>query len=289
MEKKTPPAADSAPSDHRRPADPDRDRPLVPSDRDLAVLQADRDRPLIEDDSLDGPGVEAVPAEIAAPDRSDLEVRGRRYRLAVGDGSIGIWDRRSGEQVGTFMEDAFTAAWARYLELEQARSLGGVLDRTADLLRRRWYVVVVVVLGALTVGYLRSVDPSLSPTLIRQGAAPELVTPQVARSIALVGPSVARGLDTAPAVSPTDRSKGPDRRPKVGGSRGAGQPGGNGTGAGPAGTSSAGTNPGSPPSGSGSGDPGGTGGTDPGGNGSGDDPPPPSPPPSPVEPPPPDA
>ena len=127
-------------------------------------------------------------------------MRGRRYRIGVHDGFVGIWELRSGEQVGTFMEDAFSAAWARYLELEQSRSLNGFMLRTRDFLAHRWYAIVVVVLGALTVAYLRTEDPSLSPTGagVRVQEAPRAVQP-----IADLGSSLAGTLDPSLAARPS--------------------------------------------------------------------------------------
>ena len=226
----------------------------------------DRDRPLVEQHDL-------------ARDDSDLEVRGRRYRIGVQDGFVGIWELRSGELVGTFMEDAFSAAWARYLELEQSRSLNGFMLRTSEFLSHRWYAIVVVVLGALTVAYLRTEDPSLSPTgaRVRVQEAPRAVRP-----IADLGSSLAGTLDPSLAARPSpgrsaEEGHGREQQKK---DRGAGKDGPAGGGATSApsspsgGTSGSGTSGGTS-GGSSSGDPGGSTGGNGGGGGGGTEPPPP--------------
>ena len=246
------------------------------------ALARDRERPLVEGRDL-------------AHDGSDLEVRGRRYRIGVHDGFVGIWELRSGEQVGTFMEDAFSAAWARYLELEQSRSLNGFMLRTREFLAHRWYAIVVVVLGVLTVAYLRTEDPSLSPTgaRVRVHEAPRPVRP-----IADLGSSLAGTLDpslAAPPLAGRSAEEGHGREQKK--DRGAGKDGPAGGGATGApsspsgGTSGSGTSGGTY-GGSSSGDTGGSTGSDGGGGGGdgGTEPPPePEDPPTSAQPPPPDS
>jgi hypothetical protein len=253
-----------------------------PGSSSKRALARDRERPLVEERDL-------------AHDDSDLEVRGRRYRIGVQDGFVGIWELRSGEQVGTFMEDAFSAAWARYLELEQSRSLNGFMLRTREFLGHRWYAIVVVVLGALTVAYLRTEDPSLSPTgaRVRVHEAPRAVRP-----IADLGSSLAGTLDPSLAAPPLagrstgeghgreqqkkDRGAGKDG-PAGGGATAASSPSGGTTGSGTSGGTSGGSS---------SGDPGGSTGSDggSGGGGSESEPPPePEDPPTSAQPPPPDS
>jgi hypothetical protein len=240
------------------------------------ALARDPERPLVEERDL-------------AHDDSDLEVRGRRYRIGVHDGFVGIWELRSGEQVGTFMEDAFSAAWARYLELEQSRSLNGFMLRTREFLAHRWYAIVVVVLGALTVAYLRTEDPSLSPTgaRVRVHEAPRAVQP-----IADLGSSLAGTLDPSLAAPPlagrsTEEGHGREQQKK---DRGAGKDGqaGGGTTAAPS-SPSGGTSGSSTSGGSSSGNPGSTGSDGAGGGGGGGSEPPPEPedPPTSAQPPPP--
>ena len=216
-----------------------------PGSRRGRALARYRDRPLVEEPDL-------------AHDNSDLDVRGRRYRIGVHDGFVGIWELRSGEQVGTFMEDAFSAAWERYLELEQSRSLNGFMLRTREFLAHRWYAIVVVVLGALTVAYLRTEDPSLA-----------------------AHPSSARSAEEG------------HRREQQKKDRGAGKdgPAGGGATAAPSspsgGTSGSGTTGGTS-GGSSSGDTGGSTGSDGGGGGGVTEPPPePEDPPTSAQPPPP--
>jgi hypothetical protein len=247
------------------------------------ALARDRERPLVEERDL-------------AHDDSDLEVRGRRYRIGMQDGFVGIWELRSGEQVGTFMEDAFSAAWARYLELEQSRSLNRFMLRTREFLAHRWYAIVVIVLGALTVVYLRTEDPSLSPTgaRVRVYEAPRAVRP-----IADLGSSLAGTLDpslAAPPLAGRSTEEGPGREQQKK-DRGAGKdgPAGGGATAAPSspsgGTSGSGTSSGTS-GGSSSGDPGGSTGSDGGsGGGGGESDPPPEPedPPTSAQPPPPDS
>jgi hypothetical protein len=245
------------------------------------ALARDRERPLVEQHDL-------------ARDDSDLEVRGRRYRIGAQDGFVGIWELRSGELVGTFMEDAFSAAWARYLELEQSRSLNGFMLRTREFLAHRWYAIVVVVLGALTVAYLRTEDPSLSPTgaRIRVQEAPRAVRP-----IADLGSSLAGTLDPSLAAPPSsvhsaEEGHGREQQKK---DRGAGKDGPSGGGATAASSSTAGDTSGSGTSGgtsggSSSGDTGGSTGSDGGGGGGGggtEPPPEPEDPPTSAQPPPP--
>lgn len=172
------------------------------------ALAQERSRPLVE--------------EHVARDDSDFEVRGRRYRIGVHDGFVGIWELRSGEQVGTFMEEAFSTAWARYLELEQARSLNGLMLRTREFLAHRWYAIVVMVLGALTVVYLRTEDPALSPTGARARAheAPRAVQP-----IADLGSSLAGTLDPALAAPPARSAEEGQGREQQKKDRGAGKEG----------------------------------------------------------------
>lgn len=240
------------------------------------ALAQERDRPFVRERDL-------------ARDDSDLEVRGRRYRIGVEDGFVGIWELRSGEQVGTFMEDAFSAAWARYLELEQSRSVHGFMLRTREFLAHRWYAIVVVVLGALTVVYLRTEDPALSPTGARVrigGEAPRAVQP-----IADLGSALAGTLHPSLAAPPSSaRPQGNEReRKKDRGTANEG-PSGGGQAATPPSTSgdtsgagaSAGTSGGSSgetTGGSTVGDGGGGGGEEP--------PPPPEDPPTSAQPPPP--
>ncbi len=243
------------------------------------ALARDRERPLVEQHD-------------PARDDSDLEVRGRRYRIGVEDGFVGIWELRSGELVGTFMEDAFSAAWARYLELEQSRSLNGFMLRTREFLAHRWYAIVVIVLGALTVAYLRTEDPSLSPTgaRVRVHEAPRPVRP-----IADLGSSLAGTLDPSLAAPPlagrsADEGHGREQQKK---DRGAGKDGPAGGGATAAPSSPSGGTSGSGTSGgSSSGDPGGSTGSDGGGGGGGggsEPPPEPEDPPTSAQPPPPDS
>jgi hypothetical protein len=226
-----------------------------------------------------------------ARDDSDLEVRGRRYRIGVQDGFVGIWELRSGEQVGTFMEDAFSAAWARYLELEQSRSVNRFVRQTGEFLAHRWYAIVVVVLGALTVVYLRAEDPALPPTGagVRAAEAPRAVEP-----IADLGSTVAGTLDPSLAAPrrtarPAEEGRGRQREKK---DREAGNEppsGGEETatpGSSASDTSGAGTSGGTSggPSGGNTGDP--TGGN-PGDGSGGEPPPPPEDPPTTAQPPPP--
>jgi hypothetical protein len=262
------------------------DRPPViddPGSRDERALARDRERPLIEERDL-------------AHDNSDLEVRGRRYRIGVHDGFVGIWELRSGEQVGTFMEDAFSAAWARYLELEQSRSLNGFMLRTREVLAHRWYAIVVVVLGALTVAYLRTEDPSLSPTGARVRVQE---APQAVRPIADLGSSLAGTLDPSLAAphSPVRSAEEGHGREQQKKDRGAGKDGPAGGGATSASSSPSGDTTGSgtfggTSGGSSSGDTGGsTGSAGGGGGGGGGTEPPPEPedPPTSAQPPPPDS
>jgi len=238
------------------------------------ALARDRERPLVEERDL-------------AHDDSDLEVRGRRYRIGVQDGFVGIWELRSGEQVGTFMEDAFSAAWARYLELEQSRSLNRLMLRTREFLAHRWYAIVVIVLGALTVVYLRTEDPSLSPTgaRVRVYEAPRAVRP-----IADLGSSLAGTLDPSLAAPPlagrsTEEGHGREQQKK---DRGAGKDGQAGGGSTAAPSSPSGATSGSGTSGgSSSGDPGSSTGSDGGGGGGSEPPPEPEDPPTSAQPPPP--
>ena len=262
------------------------DHPPVIDDRVSSGERAparDRERPLVEERDL-------------SRDDSELEVRGRRYRIGVHDGFVGIWELRSGEQVGTFMEDAFSAAWARYLELEQSRSLNGFMLRTREFLAHRWYAIVVVVLGALTVAYLRTEDPSLSPTgaRVRVQEAPRAVRP-----IADLGSSLAGTLDPSLAARPSsvrsaEEGHGREQQKK---DRGAGKDGPAGGGAtaaasSPSGDTSGGVTSGGTSGGSSSGDTGGSTGSDGGGGGGsgGTEPPaePEDPPTSAQPPPPPD-
>ena len=242
------------------------------------ALARDRERPLVDDRDL-------------PHDDSDLEVRGRRYRIGVQDGFVGIWELRSGEQVGTFMEDAFSAAWARYLELEQSRSLNGFMLRTREFLAHRWYAIVVVVLGALTVAYLRTEDPSLSPTgaRVRVQEAPRAVQP-----IADLGSSLAGTLDPSLAARPSpvrsaEEGHGREQQKK---DRGAGKDGPAGGGAtaassSPSGATTGGGTSGGTSGGSSSGDTGGSTGSDGGGGGATEPPPEPEDPPTSAQPPPP--
>jgi uncharacterized membrane protein YgcG len=240
-------------------------------------LARDRERPLVEQHDL-------------ARDDSDLEVRGRRYRIGVHDGFVGIWELRSGELVGTFMEDAFSAAWARYLELEQSRSLNRFMLRTREFLAHRWYAIVVVVLGALTVAYLRTEDPALSPTgaSVRVQEAPRAVRP-----IADLGSSLAGTLDPSLAARPSSvrSAEGGHGREQQKKDRGAGKDGPAGGGATAAPSSPSGDTSGSgTSSGSSSGDTGGSTGSDGGGGGGGGEsepPPEPEDPPTSAQPPPP--
>jgi uncharacterized membrane protein YgcG len=231
--------------------------PLIddPGSSGERALARDRARPLVEEPRL-------------AHDDSDLEVRGRRYRIGVHDGFVGIWELRSGEQVGTFMEDAFSAAWARYLELEQSRSINRFMLRTREFLGHRWYAIVVVVLGALTVAYLRMEDPALSPTgaSVRVQEAPRAVRP-----IADLGSTLAGTLDPSLAVPPSllrsaEEGHGRVQQKK---DRGAGKDGPAGGGAtaapSPAGDTSGGGTSGGTSGGSSSGDTGGSTGSDGGG------------------------
>ena len=254
--------------------------PLIddPGSTGERALARDRERPLVDERDL-------------AHDDSDLEVRGRRYRIGVHDGFVGIWELRSGEQVGTFMEDAFSAAWARYLELEQSRSLNGFMLRTRDFLAHRWYAIVVVVLGALTVAYLRTEDPSLSPTGagVRVQEAPRAVQP-----IADLGSSLAGTLDPSLAARPSpvrsaeeghgreqqkkDRGAGKDGPAGGGATAASSSPSGDTTGAGASGGTSGGSS---------SGDTGGSTGSDGGGGGATEPPPEPEDPPTSAQPPPP--
>jgi hypothetical protein len=250
-----------------------------PGSRGERALARDRDRPLVEERDL-------------AHDDSDLDVRGRRYRIGVHDGFVGIWELRSGEQVGTFMEDAFSAAWERYLELEQSRSLNGFMLRTREFLAHRWYAIVVVVLGALTVAYLRTEDPSLSPT----GAGVRVQeAPRAVRPIGDLGSSLAGTLDPSLAAHPSSARSAEEghRREQQKKDRGAGKdgPAGGGATAAPSspsgGTSGSGTTGGTS-GGSSSGDTGGSTGSDGGGGGGVSEPPPePEDPPTSAQPPPP--
>jgi hypothetical protein len=243
------------------------------------AIEHDRDRPLVADHAHAG-------------DDSDLEVRGRRYRIGVQDGFVGIWELRSGEQVGTFMEDAFSAAWARYLELEQSRSVNRFIRRTGEFLAHRWYAIVVVVLGALTVVYLRTEDPALSPTgaRVRAEEAPRAVEP-----IADLGSTLAGTLDpslVAPRRSAGSGEEGHGRQrekdreaanERPAGGEETATPGSSSSGESSAGTSG-GTSGG--PSGGSTGDS--TGGDTGGGGGEEQPPEPVDPPTTPAEPPPPD-
>lgn len=244
------------------------------SGRDNATAH-ERDRAFVADHEL-------------ARDGSDLEVRGHRYRIGVQDGFVGIWELRSGEQVGTFMEDAFSAAWARYLELEQSRSLNSFMLHTREFLAHRWYAIAVVLLGALTVVYLRTEDPALSPTgaSVRSEEAPRAVKPIAHLGSALAGtlhPSLAA---PSPSARSAEEGHGRQRQKKDQGAANEGPAGGGQT-ATPStsssGTSGAGTSGGTS-GGSSSGDTGGSTGSDGGG---GEPPPPPEDPPTSAQPPPP--
>ncbi len=244
------------------------------------AVEHDRGRPLVADHER-------------ARDDSDLEVRGRRYRIGVQDGFVGIWELRSGEQVGTFMEDAFSAAWARYLELEQSRSVNRFMRHTGEFLAHRWYAIVVVVLGALTVIYLKTEDPALSPTgaRVRAEDAPRAVEPIADLGSTLAGtldPSLAAPRRSAGSV---EEGRGGQREKK---DRGAGdeRPAGGDEIATPGSSSSdasgAGTSGGTS-GGSSSGSTGDSTGGDTGGGGGEEQPPEPvDPPTTPAEPPPPD-
>jgi hypothetical protein len=245
------------------------------------ALARDRERPLVEERDL-------------AHDDSDLEVRGRRYRIGVQDGFVGIWELRSGEQVGTFMEDAFSAAWARYLELEQSRSVNRFMLRTREFLAHRWYAIVVVVLGALTVAYLKTEDPALSPT----GAGVRVQeAPRAVRPIADLGSTLAGTLNPSLAAPPSSvrSAEGGHGREQQGKDHAAGKNGAAGGGETAAPSSSSGSTSGSGTPGSGtsggssSGNTGGSTGNDGGGGGATEPPPEPEDPPTSAQPPPPDS
>ena len=247
------------------------------------ALARARDRPLVEDH--DQPLIE----EHVARDDSDLEVRGRRYRIGVHDGFVGIWELRSGEQVGTFMEDAFSAAWARYLELEQSRSLNRFMLRTREFLAHRWYAIVVVVLGALTVVYLKTEDPALSPT----GAARAYEAPRAVRPIANLGSSLAGTLNPALAAPPArsaEEGQGREQQKKdrAAGNESPAGAGGNATPSSPSGDVSGTSTSGGTSGGSQGGNTGDSTGGDGGGGGTEQPPPPQEEPPDTPEPAPPE-
>jgi hypothetical protein len=126
-----------------------------------------RPRPDAPPDAADFAGPPAD-AHAGTPDTasSDVEISGRRYRLGVRDGMFAISSRRTGAVVATFMEDAYPSAWARYQELERERTIRRIAARSGELAIRRWYVPAAIVLGALTVAYLKFEDPGLSPTAV---------------------------------------------------------------------------------------------------------------------------
>jgi hypothetical protein len=182
MEKKTIPPATGPP---RAPATPDRRRGAN-----------DRDRPL-----LDG-----APAHVlhsfggSAPTMPQPHIRGRRYRIGPGDGFIGIWHLGTGERVATFMEDATASASQRFTELEDARSVTGAASRAWAFGLDHWYLIAVVILGGLTVAYLKSEDPALSRT--SSSTAPLAVRPEVAAATANLGFAVAERLTTTHLSTP---------------------------------------------------------------------------------------
>lgn len=144
------------------------------------------------------------------PDR-DVEVRGRRYRMAAGDGFVGIWDLRTGEQVATFMEDASDTAAERFAELEANSPLANALARAGAVLAGSWYVVVVIVLGALSVAYLRLADDSLTPTAAAE--RPPALRARAAAPLDEAGAAVATELvprRLLPASSPSDAPHRPE-------------------------------------------------------------------------------
>jgi hypothetical protein len=236
MEKKTiPPAADPLP------------RP--PATTDSGVEPNDRDRSLVDDVSL---------PVLGSPPRlqNDHEIRGRRYRMSLGDGYIGIWSLRTGERVATFMEDASDSASQRFTELEQARSVAGAASSIWALALERWYLVAVLILGGLTVAYLKSEDPALSRT--SSSSNPLAVRPTIPAATGELGFAVAKRLSPGRLLTPATPSPPrpePTKRPPAGvGAQGAGggqgvstapstapSPAGGGGSSGQAGTSGGGT------------------------------------------------
>jgi hypothetical protein len=137
---------------------------------------------------------------------SDVEISGRRYRLGVGDGMFVITNRRSGAVVATFMEDAFPSAWARYQELERERTIRRVAAHSGELAIRRWYVPAAIVLGALTVAYLKFEDPGLAPTAV--GVA-RITSVRMDGPVARLGERVADRLTHARLAPPVPEPKPP--------------------------------------------------------------------------------
>jgi hypothetical protein len=165
---------------------------------------------------LDLPAADATVHVLERPQPDPgIDVRGRRYRMATADGFIAIWNLRTGEQVATFMEDAGDTAAERFAELEANGPLANSLARAGAVLAGSWYVVVVIVLGALTVAYLRFADGGLTPTAA--GERPPAVAARAAAPVDEAGLAVATGLTRrrllpkAPSSDDAKQTK-PDRR-----------------------------------------------------------------------------